>query len=151
MCCISHIALIQHRSHECRNPCDAGPQLAPAHPSASGEACISPRQDLAAAAEPRRGRGQERGACAADEEETQEDFEWLMREIVEGGGEAVVCEARLIDGISDQDVRALFERARDADYEEVAKNARALAKSLRRNAKAETLAERRTQVARLRK
>jgi len=33
----------------------------------------------------------------------------------------------------------------------VAKNARALAKSLRRNAKAETLAERRTQVARLRK
>src|SRR6478736_2468414 len=84
-------------------------------------------------------------------EETQEDFEWLMREIVEGGGEAVVCEARLIDGISDQDVRALFERARDADYEEVAKAARALAKSLRRNAKAETLVERRTQVARLRK
>jgi hypothetical protein len=84
-------------------------------------------------------------------DETQEDFEWLMREIVEGGGEAVVCEARLIDGISDQDVRALFERARDADYEEVAKNARALAKSLRRNAKAETLAERRTQLARLRK
>jgi hypothetical protein len=27
-------------------------------------------------------------------EETQEDFEWLLREIVEGGGEAVVCEAR---------------------------------------------------------
>src|SRR3954451_22687827 len=84
-------------------------------------------------------------------EETQEDFEWLMREIVEGGGEAVVCEARLIDGISDQDIRALFDQARDADYEEVAKAARALAKSLRRNAKAETLAERRTQVARLRK
>jgi hypothetical protein len=34
-------------------------------------------------------------------EETQEDFEWLLREIVEGGGEAVVCEARLIDGLSD--------------------------------------------------
>ena len=84
-------------------------------------------------------------------EETQEDFEWLMREIVKGGGEAVVCEARLIDGISDQDVRALFDRARDADYEEVAKDAGAVAKSLRRNAKAETLAERRTQVARLRK
>jgi len=84
-------------------------------------------------------------------DETQEDFEWLLREIVEGGGEAVVCEARLIDGISDQDIRALFDQARDADYEEVAKAARALAKSLRRNAKAETLAERRTQVARLRK
>ena len=84
-------------------------------------------------------------------EETQEDFEWLMREIVEGGGEAVVCEARLIDGLSDQDVRALFDRARDADYDDVAKDARAVAKSLRRNAKPEALAERRTQVARLRK
>src|SRR5438445_11120526 len=35
-------------------------------------------------------------------EETQEDFEWLLREIREGGGEAVVCEARLMDGLSDQ-------------------------------------------------
>src|SRR6476619_1415602 len=76
-------------------------------------------------------------------EETQEDFEWLIRESVEGGGEAVVCEARLIDGISAQDVRALFDRARDADYDDVAKDARAVAKSLRRNAKPEALAERR--------
>src|SRR6187200_1536899 len=53
-------------------------------------------------------------------EETQEDFEWLLREIVEGGGEAVVCEARLIDGLSDQEVRALFNRARDEDYDAIA-------------------------------
>jgi len=84
-------------------------------------------------------------------EETQEDFEWLLREIVEGGGEAVVCEARLIDGLSDQEIRALFEQARDADYEAVAKDARALAKSLRSNEKPEAVAEHRTQVARLRK
>lgn len=84
-------------------------------------------------------------------EETQEDFEWLLREIVEGGGEAVVCEARLIDGLSDQEIRALFDQARDADYEAVAKDARALAKSLRPNAKPEAVAEHRTQVARLRK
>ena len=84
-------------------------------------------------------------------EETQEDFEWLLREIVEGGGEAVVCEARLIDGLSDQEVRALFDQARDADYEDVAKDARALAKSLRPNAKPDAIAERRIQVARLRK
>ena len=32
-------------------------------------------------------------------EETQEDFEWLLREIQEGGGEAFLCEARLIDGL----------------------------------------------------
>jgi hypothetical protein len=84
-------------------------------------------------------------------EETQEDFEWLLREIQEGGGEAFVCEARLIDGLSDEDVRALFDRARDADYAEVVKDARALAKSLRPNAKSETIAELRAQVARLRK
>ena len=32
--------------------------------------------------------------------ETQEDFDWLLREIVESGGEAMVCEARLVDGLS---------------------------------------------------
>src|SRR5215203_5221762 len=53
--------------------------------------------------------------------EAQEDFEWLLREIVQGGGEAMVCEARLLDGLTDQEVRALFDRARDADYDELAK------------------------------
>ena len=38
-------------------------------------------------------------------EYTQEDFEWLLREIVEGGGEAFLCETRLIDGLSDEEVR----------------------------------------------
>ena len=48
-------------------------------------------------------------------------------------------------------MRALFDRARDADYTEVVKAARALGKSLRPNAKSEALAEFRVQVARLRK
>jgi hypothetical protein len=84
-------------------------------------------------------------------EETQEDFEWLLREIVEGGGEAFVCEARLIDGLSDEDVRALFDQARDADYKDVVEGARAVAKRLHPNAKSEATAELRSQVARLRK
>ena len=84
-------------------------------------------------------------------EETQEDFEWLLREIREGGGEAFVCEARLIDGLSDEEVRALFDRARDADYAELAKEAQGLAKSLRRKASGDAATELRTQVARLRK
>lgn len=64
-------------------------------------------------------------------EQTQEDFEWLLREVTEGGGEALICEARLIDGLSDAEVRALFERARDADYEELAKEVRPFAEQLR--------------------
>ena len=88
-------------------------------------------------------------------EETQEDFEWLLREIREGGGEAFVCEARLIDGLSDEEVRALFDRARDADYAALAKEAQGLAQSRRRKAGAkagaDAVTELRAQVARLRK
>jgi hypothetical protein len=58
--------------------------------------------------------------------DTQEDFEWLLKEIVEGGGEAMICEARLIDGLSDGQVRSLFDAARDANYEALAKEAQAL-------------------------
>src|ERR1700712_2136125 len=63
-------------------------------------------------------------------EQTQEDFEWLLKEILEGGGEAMVCEARLIDGLSDQEVRRLFNTARDDDYEALGKEARLLAETM---------------------
>src|SRR3954453_17455612 len=62
--------------------------------------------------------------------ETQEDFEWLLKEIVAGNGEAMLCEARLVDGLSDAQVRALFDAARDADYAEMAKDLRDLAADL---------------------
>jgi hypothetical protein len=84
-------------------------------------------------------------------EGTQEDFEWLSREISEGGGEAVLCEARLIDGISDEDVRRLFDETRDAEYGEITKEAMSIAKSLRPKQKTEAMSELRSQVARLRK
>src|SRR5205809_4860875 len=84
-------------------------------------------------------------------EGAQEDFEWLLREIVEGGGEAFRCETRLIDGLSDEDVRKLFDQARDEDYEKIAKDARILTKSLRPKMKAGAINDLRAQVARLRK
>lgn len=59
-------------------------------------------------------------------EQSQEDFEWLVREIVESGGEAMICEARLIEGLTDQEVRAKFSEARNADYQELADDARKL-------------------------
>src|SRR5262250_2788683 len=65
-------------------------------------------------------------------EQAQEDFAWLLQEIVEGGGEAMICEARLVDGLSDEQVRGLFNAARDQDYDALAKEARALAAELRR-------------------
>lgn len=83
--------------------------------------------------------------------ETQEDFEWLLKEIVEGGGEAMVCEARLIDGLSDAQARALFDAARDEDYEAIAKEARSLSSRLEEIEAPEEAAEARTQIKRLRK
>src|SRR4051794_7303588 len=82
-------------------------------------------------------------------ERAREDFEWLLREIATGGGEAFVCEARLVDGLTDREVRAMFDRARDADYEDLARQARDLAGTLGEEPSAERRAEARPQLARL--
>jgi len=82
--------------------------------------------------------------------DAQEDFEWLLREIQDGGGEALVCEARLLDGMTDHEVRALFGRARDVDYEEISGEARELAKALKRKASQNTRAEVNGRLAKLR-
>ena len=84
-------------------------------------------------------------------EQAQEDFEWLLKEIVESGGEALICEARLIDGLSDQDVCSLFNAARDNDYAEIAEEARALSTKLEEAASADSRAELKVQFARLKR
>lgn len=63
-------------------------------------------------------------------EQTREDFEWLLKEIWDGGGEGLICEARLVDGLSDEEVESLFNAAREADYDALAKEARALTETL---------------------
>ncbi|HEV8723793.1 MAG TPA: chromate resistance protein ChrB domain-containing protein [Candidatus Binatia bacterium] len=62
-------------------------------------------------------------------EQTQEDFQWVLREIVEGRGEASLCEARFVEGLSDDQVEALFQVARGAEYDQIAEEARRLAES----------------------
>ncbi len=83
--------------------------------------------------------------------ETREDFAWLAKEIVESGGEAIVCEATLVDGLSDGELQALFEAARDEDYRTIAAEARELAARLADDLPDNALAEIAGQVARLRK
>ena len=51
--------------------------------------------------------------------ETIEDFRWLRREIMADGGEATVCEATLVEGISQPELGAMFAVERDAEYAEV--------------------------------
>ena len=63
-------------------------------------------------------------------DQTQEDFQWVLREILEGSGDGTLCEARLIDGVTDDHVEALFQSARETDYAQIAEEARRLAKTL---------------------
>jgi hypothetical protein len=55
-------------------------------------------------------------------DQTQEDFQWVLREIVESGGDASLCEARFVDGLSDDEVRQLFRSAREDDYQEISRD-----------------------------
>ena len=63
----------------------------------------------------------------------QEDFEWVLHEVNEAGGEAALLEARFVDGLSDVDIENLFRTARDADFAALAKEARELEASLDAN------------------
>jgi hypothetical protein len=51
--------------------------------------------------------------------ETIEDFRWLRREITAEGGEATVCEASLVEGISRPELESMFSVERDAEYAEI--------------------------------
>jgi hypothetical protein len=55
-----------------------------------------------------------------------EDFAWIAKEILEGGGEVSVCEARFLEGLSDEQVISMFQAARKQDYENIIREARAL-------------------------
>ncbi len=61
---------------------------------------------------------------------TLEDFQWVLREITEGGGDASLCEAGFVEGLTDAQIESLFQAARDADYATIAEEARELAKRL---------------------
>lgn len=63
-------------------------------------------------------------------EQTQEDFEWLLKEIIAGGGDAVICEARFVGGLSDDEAKAMFNKVRDGDFGNLTKEARALEEAI---------------------
>lgn len=84
-------------------------------------------------------------------DEAQEHFQWVLREIRNGGGDATICEARFVDGIHDEDVEKLFNDARNAEYRELADLAQGLASKTRRKAGDERRAEIRSELDRLAK
>ncbi len=61
-------------------------------------------------------------------DEAREDFEWVLREVRKEGGDASLYEARLLDGITDDEIRASFQRAREGDYRALASEIRDFAR-----------------------
>src|SRR6266850_3451631 len=55
----------------------------------------------------------------------------IARGIHQQGGEAVVCEAQFVDGLTDGAVEDLFREARDSEYSAVAKDAKGIATGMR--------------------
>ena len=87
---------------------------------------------------------------------TREDFQWIAREIVDEGGEATVCDAQFVEGLQNEHVAALFRAARQADYVQLADEARAALAELgrqprRRRTSVRTAAEAQARLARLKK
>lgn len=81
-----------------------------------------------------------------------EDFQWLRREIADEGGEAIVCEAQLVEGISDAELESIFRRDRDADYAAISTDALAvLAHTGKRRLTVAERAEIESAIARLRR
>ncbi len=60
-----------------------------------------------------------------------EDFQWVRREIVDGGGDATVIQAHLIDGLTDAAVEGLFRAASDEAYAALETEVRGLGKRVR--------------------
>ena len=56
---------------------------------------------------------------------TYEHFQWLLREIVAEGGEGIICQAAFVEGLSDDEIIALFHTERSAAYLEIKDAAKA--------------------------
>lgn len=76
-------------------------------------------------------------------EQAQEDFQWVLREVIESGGDASLCEARFVDGLTDDEVEELFRSVREPEYRAISREAERLASSLSKKTK--TTAENRKQ------
>jgi hypothetical protein len=59
-------------------------------------------------------------------EQSREDLSWILKEIVEGGGDGSISEARFIEGLSDEQIATLFQSARKTDYEKLIQDVNAL-------------------------
>jgi hypothetical protein len=58
-----------------------------------------------------------------------EDLQWVVREITESAGDATLCEARFVEGLTDAEVERRFQEARNEEYGKLAREVRDLLKA----------------------
>lgn len=56
-------------------------------------------------------------------EQSREDLSWTLKEIIEGGGDGSILEAHFMQGLSDEQILALFHNARKSDYKKLIQEA----------------------------
>jgi hypothetical protein len=56
-------------------------------------------------------------------EQSREDLSWILKEIVDGGGDGSISEVRFVEGLTDEQVISLFQKARVSDYEKITQEA----------------------------
>lgn len=76
-----------------------------------------------------------------DREPCREDLLWIEKEIVSGGGEAIMVRAELLTGLDDQQVADLLRAARRSDYEKIQAEIKTLLASRRHEEEAMAAAE----------
>jgi hypothetical protein len=59
-------------------------------------------------------------------DQSREDLSWIFKEILEGGGDGSISEVRFLEGLTDGQVKALFQTAREEDYGKIIREARLL-------------------------
>ena len=86
-------------------------------------------------------------------DQSHEDFGWILKEIIEGGGDASLAEVRFIEGLTDEQIIFMFQEARKADYEKLFDDIKRVSEQLdKNNSKAgETVTKTRNQIGKLQK
>ena len=82
--------------------------------------------------------------------ETLEDLEWTLKEVTAAGGQGVIFSAGVVEGLSDGELAALFDAARELQYQELAGEVRKVLASLDRSRHRSSSAELSDQVVQFR-
>jgi len=59
-----------------------------------------------------------------ENDETMEDLQWLRRMVVDEGGEATICSASFVEGVSDRELEAMFRARSEEEFAEIVTAAR---------------------------